>query len=79
MLRSNRQQNLLEQYQQVRAYSVAICKPLAREDYVVQPMADVSPPKWHLGHVTWFFETFILLPLKAGYVAFNPQFNFVFN
>ena len=79
MLASNRQQNLLEQYQQVRAYSVAICKPLAWEDYVVQPMADVSPPKWHLGHVTWFFETFILLALQPGYVAFNPQFNFVFN
>ena len=41
--------NLLEKYRAVRAASEAICRPLQKEDYVVQPIVDVSPPKWHLG------------------------------
>ena len=39
-------------YTSVRAESGAICAPLAVEDYVVQSMADVNPPKWHLAHTT---------------------------
>ncbi|MXN89598.1 ergothioneine biosynthesis protein EgtB [Flavobacterium sp. Sd200] len=70
---------LLQLYQKIRRHSEEICKPLETEDYVVQPVADVSPPKWHLGHTTWFFETFILLPHFKGYKEFNPQYNFVFN
>jgi ergothioneine biosynthesis protein EgtB len=67
------------QYKEIRAHSVEICSKLQKEDYVVQPVADVSPPKWHLGHTTWFFETFILLPLVEGYKAFHPEYHFIFN
>ena len=49
---------LLDRYQQVRRMSEKICQPLAIEDYQIQSMPDVSPPKWHLAHTTWFFETF---------------------
>jgi ergothioneine biosynthesis protein EgtB len=70
---------LLQQYHEVRRHSEKICKPLEIEDYVVQPIADVSPPKWHLGHTTWFFETFILKPNFIGYQECNAQYNFVFN
>src|SRR6201989_880 len=66
-------------YREVRKLTEDICAPLQTEDYVVQPVADVSPPKWHLGHTTWFFETFILKPYFMGYQEFDPQFNFVFN
>jgi ergothioneine biosynthesis protein EgtB len=71
--------NFLENYNSVRKYTEEICKPLLTEDYVVQPVVDVSPPKWHIGHVTWFFETFILKPHCKDYVEFNPQYNYVFN
>ena len=71
--------DLLEKYKEIRQYSEDICKPLQTEDYVVQPVVDVSPPKWHIGHVTWFFETFILKPYVNGYVEFDPQYNYVFN
>ena len=70
---------LIRLYHEVRSHSENICKPLEIEDYVVQPIADVSPPKWHLGHTTWFFETFILKSHFSGYKVFNPQYNFVFN
>lgn len=71
--------SLLEKFIQIRQHSVNICAPLEIEDYVVQPVVDVSPPKWHLGHTTWFFETFILLPNYPAYKVFDVQYNFVFN
>jgi ergothioneine biosynthesis protein EgtB len=71
--------NLLEKYVEIRQYTEDICKPLQTEDYVVQPIVDVSPPKWHIGHVTWFFETFVLKPFMKNYVEFDPQYNYVFN
>src|SRR3954462_15428173 len=71
--------NLAEQYKKIRAHSEAICAPLQKEDYVVQPVVDVSPPKWHLAHSTWFFETFVLKPWVNGYREFNPSYNYVFN
>ncbi|TCC93174.1 ergothioneine biosynthesis protein EgtB [Pedobacter hiemivivus] len=68
-----------EQYIQVRKHSEQICEPLQTEDYVVQPIVDVSPPKWHLGHTTWFFETFILKPFHKEYRVYNSEYNYVFN
>ena len=42
-------------------------------------MPDASPVKWHLGHTTWFFETFVLAPHVAGYRAFDPAYRVLFN
>lgn len=70
---------LYEQYKNIRQRSVAICRNLQTEDYVVQPVADVSPPKWHLGHTSWFFEQFILKPNAGGYTEFDSRYAFVFN
>ncbi|MBK1896249.1 ergothioneine biosynthesis protein EgtB [Chryseobacterium paridis] len=71
--------DVVQKFADVRKHSVAICAPLEIEDFVVQPIVDVSPPKWHLGHTTWFFETFILTPNFPDYEVFDPQYNFVFN
>jgi ergothioneine biosynthesis protein EgtB len=73
------QQSLTGDYQQVRQLSEQLCKPLATEDYVIQSMADVSPPKWHLAHTTWFFETFLLVPYLKKYQVFHPKFGYLFN
>jgi ergothioneine biosynthesis protein EgtB len=71
--------DLRSRYSEIRKYTEDICKPLKTEDYVVQPVVDVSPPKWHIGHVTWFFETFVLKPHAQDYKEFDPNFNYVFN
>lgn len=71
--------DLLPRYRQVRRFSETLCEPLEIEDYGIQSMADVSPPKWHLGHVSWFFETFLLGPHLPGYELFHPKFGYVFN
>lgn len=70
---------LVERYRTIRQESEAICAPLQTEDYVVQPVDFVSPPKWHLGHTTWFFEEMILKKYSNTYKPFNKNFAFVFN
>ena len=71
--------DLVSTYKSIRQNTEDICKPLRTEDYVVQPVVDVSPPKWHIGHVTWFFETFVLKANMKNYKEFNPNYNYVFN
>lgn len=71
--------SLLDFFLETRKHTETLCVPLEIEDYVVQPVVDVSPPKWHLGHSTWFFEEFILKPYAKGYQIFDDDFAFVFN
>lgn len=73
------QQELSSFFNETRAKSELICSFLLTEDYVVQPIEDVSPPKWHLGHTTWFFEEFVLKPYKNGYTLFDDISAYVFN
>ena len=70
---------LIEGYQAIREASEALCKPLEIEDYGIQTMPDVSPPKWHLAHTSWFFETFLLKPYLKGYREFHPDYVRLFN
>lgn len=72
-------QTLLETFVSTRKESETICAPLEIEDYVVQPIEDVSPPKWHLGHTTWFFEEFLLKAYLKDYKVYDEDFSFVFN
>src|SRR5436190_16556345 len=65
-------------YEQIRTASERLCEPLVPEDYVVQPMPDASPTKWHLAHTTWFFEQFLLAPHVKGYRPFHPRFAYLF-
>lgn len=70
---------LLEDFLRVRQESETICQFLELEDYGMQTIADVSPPKWHLAHVSWFFETFLLIPFLKNYREYNQQFAHLFN
>lgn len=73
------EQILLQQYRSVRARTEKLCAPLATEDHVPQPMAEVSPPKWHLGHSAWFFEHFVLMQHHDGFEPFDAGYGYVFN
>ena len=70
---------VLSAYRTTRGRSEALCTPLHIEDYIPQPVEFVSPPKWHLAHTTWFFETFLLKPHLSGYRVFHEDFSFLFN
>ncbi len=66
-------------FRATRGLSLDLSGPLSPEDQQVQSMDDVSPTKWHLAHVTWFFETFLAIPHLPGYTPFHPRFGYLFN
>lgn len=70
---------LLRRLTETRRRSLEIAHPLSSEDMTVQAMDDASPTKWHLAHVTWFFETFLLLPHVQSYRRFDESFAYCFN
>ncbi len=70
---------LLEYYSSVRSHTEQLCEPLETEDYIPQPIVDVSPPKWNIAHTTWFFEEMILKTHADDYKVFDKHFGFLFN
>jgi ergothioneine biosynthesis protein EgtB len=70
--------SIAELYQQVRARTMQIVAPLEIEDYVIQTAEFMSPPRWHIGHTSWFFET-VLQAHKPGYRVYSEDFLFYFN
>lgn len=66
-------------FSKIRNQTNQICHTLEVEDHVVQPSEEVSPPKWHLSHTSWFFEKFILQPYCANYPTFDEHFDQLFN
>src|SRR5688572_2800638 len=73
------EQDLGVYFSSVRAYTEKLCEPLETEDYVPQPIVDVSPVKWNIAHTTWFFEEMVLKKFIPGYQEFDPNFGFLFN
>lgn len=71
--------SLLELFIKTRQESIAMCQPLKIEDYIPQAAFFTSPPKWVLGHTSWFFEEMILKNYKTGYREFHPKFGYLFN
>ena len=59
--------------------SRSLIAPLEPEDCVIQTIPEVSPSKWHLAHVTWFFEHFCLREWADDYVVYDEDFEFLFN
>ncbi|HVT83317.1 MAG TPA: ergothioneine biosynthesis protein EgtB [Phycisphaerae bacterium] len=76
---SLRRSTLLAHYRTTRRRSEMLCSPLEAEDYQLQSMPDCSPPKWHLAHSTWFFETFLLAQHDPCFQPFHAKFCFLFN
>lgn len=73
------QSKLLAHYTHVRQKTLELCQSLEVEDYTIQAVPDVSPPKWHLAHTTWFFEIFVLIPYFHSYRPFDEEFLIRFN
>ena len=70
---------LAHHYTLVRQATLALAAPLTAEDCQVQSMPDASPTKWHLAHITWFFETFVLERFEPHFRPFDASFRVLFN
>ncbi len=79
LLRANPQESLQDAFRRVRSRSLEIVAGLSAEDQAAQSMPDASPAKWHLAHVSWFFETFILVKFSETYRVFDPAYAYLFN
>lgn len=75
----NLREEILSQYLTLRTQTLSLCEPLSVEDYGVQTIPEVSPPKWHLAHTTWFFETFLLQEFLPKHKVHHPGYNYLFN
>jgi ergothioneine biosynthesis protein EgtB len=71
--------SLAARYSVIRGRTERLCAPLGPEDYQLQSMPDCSPPKWHLAHTAWFFETFVLSPHARQHRPFHPLYGYLFN
>ena len=76
---AERWRNLAGRYAKVRSASMQLAAPLSDEDCQAQSMPDASPTKWHLAHVSWFFETFVLERHERDFQAFDARFRVLFN
>src|SRR6187549_975161 len=70
--------SIIELYRSVRTRTMEIVAPLEIEDYVIQTAEFMSPPRWHIGHTSWFFET-VLQAHQPGYRVYSEDFLFYFN
>lgn len=72
-------ENIKLKYDKVRAFTHQLVEPLETEDFVIQPMENASPTKWHLAHTSWFFETFVLEKYQPDFESLHPQYAYFFN
>ena len=70
--------SIADLYISVRARTLEIVAPLEIEDYVIQTAEFMSPPRWHIGHTSWFFET-VLRQYEPDYKIYSDEFLFYFN
>ncbi len=70
---------MFERYREVRHRSEDLVARLSPEDCLAQSMPDASPAKWHLAHVSWYFETFMLAPWLPGYEPLNADYRVLYN
>jgi ergothioneine biosynthesis protein EgtB len=78
-LRGQALQPLAERFLAIRTQTEKLIQPLSAEDCQLQSMPDASPAKWHLAHITWFFETFLLERFEPGFKPFDAGFRMLFN
>ncbi|WP_292919063.1 ergothioneine biosynthesis protein EgtB [Nitrosomonas sp.] len=70
---------LIKEYSMARNRTLDLVEPLFEEDCCVQSLPDASSIKWHLGHVTWFFEAFVLQHYEKPFKPFQQEFLTMFS
>jgi ergothioneine biosynthesis protein EgtB len=70
---------LLERFRAVRQASLRMCEPLTPEAFRIQPIDEVNPPWWNLGHTSWFYVRNLLEPFGGEVTEEDEDYDFVLN
>lgn len=68
------QRPLLKTFKETRSRTLELVKTLEKDDFVVQTAFFTSPPKWHIGHVSWIYEA-IMSKLDQNYEFYSKEFS----
>ena len=63
---------LLDSFNETRNTTLQLVKNLERDDFGVQTAVFMSPPKWHIGHVSWLNEI-VLSKTQDNYQFFSDE------
>lgn len=66
--------SLAWQFKETRERTLELVRTLARDDMAVQTAFFTSPPKWHVGHVSWIYEA-IMSKLDKSYEFYSGEFS----
>jgi len=66
--------SLLDSFNETRTRTLELVKTLEKDDFVVQTADYTSPPKWHMGHVSWIYEV-VLSKLNKDYEFYSKEFS----
>jgi len=73
-LDTDNKKSLLKQFQETRKRTLELVKTLEKDDFVVQTAFFMSPPKWHIGHVSWIYEA-IMSKIEQDYEFYSKEFS----
>jgi len=73
-LEQKTQNTLLKQFEETRSRTLELVKTLEKDDFGVQTAYFTSPPKWHLGHVSWLNEI-VLSKTQKNYEFYSEEFS----
>ena len=65
---------LLKQFNETRTRTLNLVQTLEKDDFVVQTAPFMSPPKWHLGHVSWLLEV-VMSKTINDYEFYSQEFS----
>jgi len=71
-LEQQSQNSLLNSFNETRNTTLQLVKNLERDDFGVQTAVFMSPPKWHIGHVSWLNEI-VLSKTQQDYKFFSEE------
>lgn len=69
---------ILSEFIQTRSRTLELVENLEQDDYIVQTAEYMSPPKWHLGHVSWLFEV-VMNRINPSYQFYSDEFSAYLN
>lgn len=66
--------SLIKIFTETRARTLQLIQTLEKDDFVVQTDYFMSPPKWHVGHVSWIYEA-IMSKINSHYEFYSKEFS----